>query len=267
MKALSLALAALVLIAAGDPRTETDHVVERGETLKTIARTTGVPVVVIAEANGLAEDAKVRRGQTLVIPRQQSHTVKRGETSFAIAYQYGVPWEQIATANNLDGDARLRPGQKLIIPALLPERNASASAVRRDARASAPALPPLFRRPVEGDVLLGFQRRSNGSGHEGIDFATEEGDRVRAAAAGTVIFAGEEPTRFGRLVVVDHGEGWHTAYGNLSKVTVKAGQRIKAGERIGLAGHTGDATRPELHFEVRQADKPVDPAPLLGLTR
>jgi len=267
MRALSLALAALVLIAAGDPRTETEHVVGRGESLKTIARAAGVPVVVVAEANGLTEDAKVRRGQTLVIPRQQSHTVKRGETSFAIAYQYGVPWEQIATANNLGAEARLRPGQKLIIPALLPERSAPASAARRDARATTPALPPLFRRPVEGDVLLGFQRRSNGSGHEGIDFATEEGDRVRAAAAGTVIFAGNVEERFGNLVVLDHGSGWHTAYGNLSRITVKVGDKVRAGERIGLAGQTGDAKRPEVHFEIRRGADPVDPAPLLGLTR
>ena len=91
------------------------------------------------------------------------------------------------------------------------------------------------------------------------------GDRVGAAAAGKVIYAGDEPNRFGRLVVIDHGNDWYSAYGNLSKVTVKRGEQVRVGERIGLAGDAGDADRPEVHFEIRKDKKPVDPAPLLGL--
>ena len=251
MRRFALALAALLLTAAGDPKTETQHTVTKGETLVSIARKAGVPVAAVAAANGMMESARVRVGETLAIPRQQNHTVKRGETPFAIAYQYGVSWEQIATANGLDAKATPRPGQKLIVPALLPQRVPVAPAERR------------FLRPHDGAVLLGWQRRAGGSGHEGIDFAAAEGDRVRAAAAGRVIFAGEEPSRFGKLVVLDHGGGWHTAYGNLSRITVKRGDSVKAGERIGLAGQTGDAKRPELHFEIRRGDTPVDPAPLL----
>lgn len=252
MRRVALALAAVLLVAASDPKSETEHVVASGETLRAIAKRTGVPAVVIAEANGLSESARVHGGQKLVIPRQQEHTVKRGETSFAIAYRYGVAWEQIAVANGLDPRAPVRPGQHLIVPALIARQ-----------QAPAPALPPLFERPVYGDILRGWRRRADGNGHEGIDFAAEDGDRVNAAAAGTILFAGDEPTRFGKLVVLDHGNGWHTAYGNLSKVTVKKGDSVRAGQRIGRVGHTGDATRPQLHFEVRRGDRPVDPAPLL----
>lgn len=254
MRRLALALPAVLLIGAADPRSETEHVVARGETLRTIARSTGVPAVVIAEANGLLENARVHPGDKLVIPRQQDHTVKRGETSFAIAYRYGIDWAQIAVANGLDPRAAVHAGQHLIIPAVIGPQLSPAPA---------PALPPLFVRPIEGEVLRGWERRANGTGHEGIDFAAEDGDRVSAAAAGTVLFAGDEPTRFGKLVVLDHGNGWHTAYGNLSKVTVKTGDSVRAGERIGRAGHSGDAPRPQLHFEVRRGDKPVDPASLL----
>src|SRR5690606_19500809 len=129
------------------------------------------------------------------------------DTGFALAMQYGVPFEQIAIANGLDPDVALKPGQKLIIPALTnaPQRVA--------ARVVKPAAEPQFRRPIEGPVLLGWQRR-DGRGHEGIDFGAKVGDRVAAAAAGRVIFAGDEPNRFGRLVVIDHGNDWYTAYGN-----------------------------------------------------
>jgi murein DD-endopeptidase MepM/ murein hydrolase activator NlpD len=257
--ALILMGAAAMLVAAGDPKTENEHVVTEGETLNGIAARAGVASAAIAAANGLKDPFVVRIGQKLTIPRQKTHVVAKGDTGFGIAIQYGVPFEQIAAANGLDPDAKLKPGQKLAIPAVTEAPRQPAAQVAK------PAADPRFRRPVDGAVLLGWQRRADGRGHEGLDFAADIGDRVGAAAAGRVIFAGDEPNRFGRLVVIDHGNDWYTAYGNLSKVTVKRGEQVRAGERIGLAGDAGDADRPEVHFEIRKDKKPVDPAPLLGI--
>ena len=256
MKRIVLPLAAVLLIAAGDPKTETDHVVEPGETLRGIANRAGVPLVVVAEANGLAQPYAVRSGQKLLIPRQRSHVVKPGETGFGIAYQYGVPFAEIALANSLDDKGTVKAGQRLIIPAVMPERAPAASPDR-----------PWFARPHDGAVLLGWRRRPDGGGHEGIDFAVATGDMVRAAAGGTVLVADEDAERFGRLVVIDHGNGWQSAYGHLSRITVARGDTVTAGERIGLAGQAGEAERPELHFEIRHGGEPVDPAPLLRLSR
>lgn len=255
--ALLLGGAALLLVAAGDPKTETEHVVKEGETLGGIANRAGVAMAVIAAANGLTDPSRIRIGQKLVIPRQKTHTVKKGDTGFGIAIEYGVPFSEIATANGITEDAVLKIGQKLIIPAVI--------AQPRGTPTPAAVADPTFRRPIDGAVLLGWQRRSDGTGHEGLDFAADKGDRVVAAAAGKVIYAGDEPNRFGRLVVIDHGRDWFTAYGHLDRVTVKRGDAVKAGERIGLAGDSGDAERAELHFEIRKDRRPVDPAPLLGL--
>ncbi|MCB2088560.1 MAG: M23 family metallopeptidase [Sphingomonadaceae bacterium] len=248
-RALLLPLAAL-LVAAGNPATETEHVVTEGETLGGIANRAKVPLSVIAEANGLAEPYKVRIGQKLVIPRQRVHTVKEGETGFGIALQYGVPFSQIAIANGLDDNGTVKVGQRLIIPAM----------VNATPRAVPVRTEPYFRRPHDGATLLGFTMRADGKGHDGLDFDAGVGDMVRASASGTVIFAGEESSRFGRLVVIDHGNGWHTAYGHLARITVSKGEVVKSGERIGIAGDAGIATRPELHFEIRKDGKPIDPA-------
>lgn len=253
----ALLLAAAPLAAASDPAPdparETEHVVTDGETLGGIANRAGVPLAVIAAANGLSEPYRIRSGQKLFIPRQRVHTVKDGETGFGIALKYGVPFSQIAIANGLDDKGTVKAGQKLIIPAMMPEDVAVAPAPDR----------PYFRRPHDGAVLLGYTMRPDGKGHDGVDFEAHIGDMVRAAASGTVIFAGDEPTRFGRLVVIDHGNGWATAYGHLARVTVAKGDVIKSGERLGIAGDAGVAKRPELHFEIRHDGKPVDPAPLL----
>ena len=78
-----------------------------------------------------------------------------------------------------------------------------------------------------------------------------------------MIFAGEEPQQYGRMVIIDHGGGWHSAYAFLGRITVEEGERVRASERVGLVGHSGQATRDELHFEVRRGNRPVDPVPLL----
>lgn len=250
------AIAALALAGASNPRTETVHTVKEGETLRGIANRAGVSLTIIAEANGIPEPYDVRIGQRLVIPRQRTHVVKRGDSLSVIAERYGVPQSQIAMANGIDSPNDIRIGQRLIIPAVLPERASNAAATPRE---------PYFRRPHDGRVLLGWQRRADGGGHDGIDFAVNTGDMVRAASSGTIIFAGAEPKRFGNLVVIDHGNGWQSRYGHLARVTVQVGDPIKTGERVGIAGQSGVATRPELHFDIRRDGRPVDPTKRLRL--
>lgn len=250
MKRLALLALAPLLIAAGDPATETEHVVKEGETLNGIANRARVPAAVIAAANGLAEPYAVKAGQRLAIPRQRIHLVEPGETGFAIAIRYGVTFENVALANGLEPPYRISPGQRLIIPAVL-KVPPQAPPMRSE---------PYFRPPHDGAVLLGYAVRPDGGGHDGIDYAARRGDMVRASASGTVVEASTEAPRFGTLVVIDHGNGWHSAYGHLGRVTVEAGDVVKTGERIGIAGASGDAESPELHFEIRHNGRKVDPA-------
>ncbi|WBY17490.1 M23 family metallopeptidase [Erythrobacteraceae bacterium WH01K] len=243
--AAAAATALLAGTAAANPRTETVHTVEEGETLGGIANRAGVSASVIAAANGLVEPYDVQKGQKLAIPRQRIYTVKSGDTLGGIANRTGVAAQNIAIANGLDDGNAIRVGQKLIIPAQ----------VSIAVRPQAPRSEPYFRWPHDGRVMLGF-----GRGHDGIDIETGMADMVRAAASGTVVFAAPEKTRFGRQVLIDHGNGWQTSYGHLSRITVKKGDVIKTGERIGLSGDAGIATRPELHFEIRHNGRDVDPA-------
>lgn len=275
-RGLALALAALAaapLLAkeapkpkAPDPKTEAEHVVQPGETLGGIAQRAEVPRVLIIEANGLKEPYALRAGQKLVIPRRRSHTVKDGESTFDIAMDYGVPWAEIAAANGLKTDAKVKPGQKLAIPTVTAVKTAPRAAPSPTAAADpAKALPdtaaPLFKWPVKGKVRRAFTAAKDGdSGHEGIDVLADEGTAVRSAAAGKVIFAGQGPEEYGLTVIVWHTGRWTTTYSYLSKITVKEGDPVKAGERIGLIGETGLADQPQLHFEIRRNRLPQDPA-------
>jgi murein DD-endopeptidase MepM/ murein hydrolase activator NlpD len=86
--------------------------------------------------------------------------------------------------------------------------------------------------------------------HEGIDFITDTGTPVVAAAGGVVQFAGFHP-QYGNMIDIDHGNDLVTRYAHLSKVLVKEGDVLQRGRRIGDSGNTGRSTGPHLHFEVR----------------
>jgi murein DD-endopeptidase MepM/ murein hydrolase activator NlpD len=278
--ALSLALVAAAPLLAessdSDPKEATEHLVKPGETLGGIANRTEVPRVLIIEANGLKPPYALKAGQKLVIPRRRSHTVKDGETGLSIALDYGVPWTAIATASGIDPKAAIKPKQKLAIPtmtkaaALVAAPAPTPSASPSAAPSPAPSLPPdtakapSFAWPYHGEITREFiARGGKKSLHDGIDVAGEKGKAVRAAAAGKVIFAGQGPKEYGLTVIVYHSGRWTTTYAFLDTITVKEGEKVKAGERLGKLGQTGIAKEPALHFEVRRNRVALDPVKYL----
>ena len=94
--------------------------------------------------------------------------------------------------------------------------------------------------------------------HAGIDLAAAMGTAIFATSSGTVATAGW-CGGYGICVTLDHGNGYFTLYGHLSRVDVAPGQRIGSGQELGLVGSTGNSTGPHLHYEVRINGRPVDP--------
>jgi murein DD-endopeptidase MepM/ murein hydrolase activator NlpD len=98
--------------------------------------------------------------------------------------------------------------------------------------------------------------------HTGLDLQGETGDPVRAAASGTVTSAGWSGG-YGKVIDIDHGNGFATRYGHLSSIDVQVGQTVKVGQIIGKVGSTGRSTGPHLHYETRVAGEAVDPQKFL----
>jgi murein DD-endopeptidase MepM/ murein hydrolase activator NlpD len=126
-----------------------------------------------------------------------------------------------------------------------------------------------FSRPVAGVVStpFGVRRLLNGkprSSHSGIDFRGRKGEPVAVSSDGVVVLTGEHFFA-GKSVYVDHGMGIATMYFHLSAIQVKKGDRVKAGQVIGLVGSTGRSTGPHLHWGLRIHNRPADPLSLLAL--
>jgi peptidoglycan hydrolase-like protein with peptidoglycan-binding domain len=124
---------------------------------------------------------------------------------------------------------------------------------------SNPSGPVRFLRPVHGPITSPFGERW-GRMHQGIDFGAPSGTPVGAGGRGTVSFAGWNSGGYGNLVVIDHRLGFQSWYAHLSSVSVRPGQRVSGGTRIGAVGSTGHSTGPHLHFEVRLRGTPIDPS-------
>ena len=99
--------------------------------------------------------------------------------------------------------------------------------------------------------------------HKGVDFAGTPGSPVTAVAAGVVTWAGER-TGYGKLIEINHGDGFTTRYGHNERTLVTVGQTVKRGERIALMGSTGRSTGPHVHFEVLRNGRQVNPLSYIG---
>ena len=129
-------------------------------------------------------------------------------------------------------------------------------------------LPSLW--PVDGRLMSSFGHRSDPfSGteafHAGVDISAPRGAPVRVTADGVVSTA-EWAGDYGRLIVVDHGNGIQTYYAHMSRLDVIAGQWVRRGEVVGRSGATGRATSPHLHYEVRRQGTAVNPHSYLNST-
>jgi murein DD-endopeptidase MepM/ murein hydrolase activator NlpD len=160
--------------------------------------------------------------------------------------------------------------QAVDAPAPAPDARPSAPEV---VAAVEPAGPPVrimqFLAPVSGyDINSSFGRRylsqeAHARQHKGVDIAAPMGTPVTAAAEGVVTAAGRNGG-YGNFVEVRHPNGLRTFYAHLSRIDVRAGSRVEAGQGIGRVGSTGYSTGPHLHFEVRRGGQHVNPARYIG---
>lgn len=219
------------------------YVVQKGDTLVTIANENGRTVSTILEANNIKpEDAgKITPGVTLLIPQE--------DTSNSLAW--------------LEADQRAKAEAARIAA----EKAAKAAASRSRALASASSREVAsggFAGSSGGGFVVPIRHngisRGLGGGHTGIDYRANTGTPVASAAAGRVI----EITRgwaggWGTSIVVDHGRGRTTRYAHLSSVAAGIGSNVSQGQTIGYSGNTGRSTGPHLHFELRVGGRAVYP--------
>jgi murein DD-endopeptidase MepM/ murein hydrolase activator NlpD len=261
------------------------HKVQKGETLQQIAKKYNVPEKEIIEANKKGpfnfDPQKIKEGDLIWIPLDKaSAEIKREndlEPKEKPEYQpestnTKTQNQKIEDKNNKYEDNKNNKGNdkkgetgigtQLIQPKDKKDFPSLAKVdIKRDKIANDNKISLKFIKPVQGKIISEFGPR-NGRMHKGIDIQAPEGESIKAAEDGVVIFSGFLKG-YGNVVIIKHEGDFFTVYAHNKVNLVKEGEFVKKGQVIGKVGMTGNAQTPHLHFEVRKKTKPLDPTEYL----
>jgi len=233
--------------------------VKRGDSVSVIAQQFGVSVGAIIASNEIRNARRLQEGALLRIPNIDGipYQIKNGDSLIKIAASFDVPLEIILDINDIKSD-NIRSGETIFIP--------GARMNDIDLRLS---LGELFMYPVQGRYITSNygMRKDPISGklafHTGIDFRANTGTTVMAALDGTVSVVAEN-WLYGKYIIISHDNGYKTLYGHLNSFSVKQGDKVARGKKIGESGNTGYSTGAHLHFTIYDKNnKLVNPLELL----
>ncbi|HEY2177492.1 MAG TPA: LysM peptidoglycan-binding domain-containing M23 family metallopeptidase, partial [Caulobacteraceae bacterium] len=270
------------------------YVAVSGDTMGGVAKRFGVNLAELSTLNDLPERGRLTPGMFIALPDTYEDHGPQRVTVTEEAYAAPRPRAVYQTAPPPPRAASIPPASNGYVPS----QYALAAAAAARARAAQPAPtytpapyapyrpaePPAanqaamisagtgrFVWPARGQILSGFGVTGVGRRNDGVDIGAAAGSTVAAAAAGEVVYAGDQVPGFGNLVLIKHASGWVSAYAHLGTVDVKMRQTVYQGEPIGTVGMTGGVSAPQLHFEIRYAATPSEKArpldPLLILPK
>jgi murein DD-endopeptidase MepM/ murein hydrolase activator NlpD len=236
------------------------YTVKSGDTVAKIARMTETPIDQLKAANGITAQG-VRIGQTLKVAN--SVAAEDPVKTASIPEKPAAP-AKVVTAS---APAAAAPVAAAAPAAPKPAETASLTDVEKksDSGATAPQSTGIgkYRWPVSGAVIAGYGSNVDGNRNDGIDISVPEGTPIKAAENGVVIYAGNGLKQLGNTVLVRHDDGRVTVYGHAGSIGVTRGQKVTRGQTLAQSGMSGDAKRPQVHFEVRKDATPVNPITFL----
>lgn len=242
------------------------HIASRDDSLYTIAWRYGVDFRELAQRNRIAAPYRLHAGQKIMLA--DSDTATRLAASRTVAAPRGVQVTAIADDQSVVEVASTAPsvatnsGTKTapsVVAKSQPVAQTETPAVAAPAAASSNS---HWLWPTSGRLIT--QYSATDPLRKGIDLEGKQGDPVKAAKAGSVVYAGSGLAGYGQLIIVKHDEQFLSAYAHNNKLLVAEGDAVKKGQVIAEVGSSG-TDKNKLHFEIRKSGKPVDP--LLYLPR
>jgi len=196
-------------------------------------------------------------------PNATQHVVTRGETLYAIAFRYDQDYRQLAMSNRLRSPYTLSVGQVIRMQPMnrRPQRYSPSPRAPRSSYTPANIVRSTHQHnghwlwPARGRIATSFVPAQ---GKKGIDIAGQKGAKIYASTGGVVAYAGNGLAGYGNLIIIKHDNQFLTAYGDNLRNLVTEGQSIKAGQVIAEMGIV-DHRFYGVHFEIRQAGRPVNP--------
>lgn len=241
----------LVLLLAGCIRQGVYHEVKSGQTLYRISKTYEVDEAYLARINGIPNPTQLRVGTRVFIPGAAS-------TKYVPATVPGF------TANGKKTQVKKSTARKTSLNKKTPAQKTPTRTTKAPSKSSTSTYKQISRTdirlqwPLRGKILRAFGESGKGGG-KGVEISARQGSKVRAAAAGKVIYSGDGVQGFGHLMILQHENDVFTVYGFNSRNYVKQGQFVSQGEKIASSGLPPSGGSGRLHFEVRVGKLAVNP--------
>lgn len=253
------------------------HIVQKGDTLYSIAFINGVDFRDVADWNDIDNPAEIKIGQSLQLRIPVAGTPNQAGVPRPIMDSQVA--EQPAEVKSYPKVGKLAYTESALVQAERLQQGPPSSAVavsRPVVVATAPKKQPVstvpkvddeapleWGMPTSGKVVAGFSESDN---RKGVDIVGTTGQSVVASASGKVVYSGSGLRGYGKLIIIKHNKTYLSAYAHNDRILVKEGQSVSKGQKIAEMGNS-DADQVKLHFEIRKFGKPVDPAKYLPLIK
>lgn len=253
-----------VAVPAPDDWTGT-YMVKPGDSLYSVARANKLKVTDLQRYNGIQDVRRVKPGTLLKVPASVANAEA---TPPIVAEAPAAPapsntWNATSPVQQPTTILNSRPSAPVEERVAANETTSATDATPAPSGSGSVANTGKLRWPAQGKVIAGFGQRPDGTHNDGINVAVPMGTEIHAAESGVVAYAGNELKGYGNLILLRHDNGWVTAYAHGDELLVRRGDKVKRGQVIAKAGKTGQVDQPQVHFELRQGQQPVDPTPHL----
>lgn len=213
----------------------------KNDNWKGLEKKYGISSTLLQRYNKLKPNSTLKIGMEIKIPAKAVHQIKQGETALSIAKEYGMKFSELITLNQINDPNNLIIGQKIKIVLMRMQLELSW--------------------PADGKVVSSFGPQNNGTYNSDIYILVEKNGKIRAAAPGVIVYAGNEIGNYGNLVIIQHldQEKWFSSYGNLDIIKVQKGNAVNRDQIIGEIELDKSAEKKELYFGLRHGTKSKNP--------
>lgn len=236
------------------------HIVQKEDTVYSISRKYNVNLNSLVKLNNLKEPFTIIPGQKINLPASNINVEltdeekQKTKTTTPIVKEIIIKKDD-AKDNSTETEIEITSSNKI--------KEETKEKVEKIIIKPEPLTSKKFMWPINGKIISEFGIKNNGKRNDGINISAPIGTKVKAVENGIVAYAGNELKGLGNLIIIKHDKDYMTIYAHNDELRVKKGEKISRGDTIATVGKTGRVTTPQLHFEVRQKTKSINPVSIL----
>lgn len=243
------------------------HIVKAQDTAYSISRKYNVNLNSLVKLNKLIEPYTLTIGQKILLPATNIDVVEK-QIKYIVKDKDTAKTVQPSEKEEIKEVAKVRVAQKQKIEEK-PKQIQTETEIEKQEKIKniivkpEPLTSKRFLWPLNGKVISTYGIKNNGKRNDGINISAKLGSPIVAAENGIVAYAGNELKGLGNLIIIKHDKDYMTIYAHNETILVRTGDNVKRGDNIATVGKTGRVTTPQLHFEIRNKTKSVDPSDVL----